>query len=64
MKPSLTFEEKITVAYLHHVHGVEQQLLGIATGVNMGRINEACVAVEEAFNPKQKATASYLARLV
>lgn len=48
MKPSLTFEEKITVAYLHYVHGVEQQLLGIAMGVNMGRL--ITVRHDENFN--------------
>lgn len=46
MKASLTFEEKVTAAYLHYAHGVEQQLIAIAMGVNMGRVNEACLAIK------------------
>ena len=46
MKTSLTFEEKITAAYLHYCRGVEQQSIAMAMGVNIGRVNEACIAIK------------------
>ena len=51
MRASLTFEEKITAAYLHYVREVEQQTIAMAMGVNMGRVNEACMAVKHALQP-------------
>ena len=53
-KTALTCNEKLTVAYLHYVRGVEQQDLAVAFAVNMGRVNEACLAVRDALNGKKK----------
>ena len=50
-KTALTFDERITAAYLHYVQGVEQHVIAMAMGVNMGRVNEACVAVRKALTP-------------
>jgi len=47
-KTALTFEEKITVAWAHHVQGVDQHVLAALMGVNQGRIAEACTAVRTA----------------
>jgi len=44
-KTSLTFQEQITAAHLHFVQGLDQHIIAFAMGVNMGRINEACMAV-------------------
>jgi len=42
-KTALTFEEKITAAFMHYVRGVSQQNIAIMMGgVNGGRINDAC----------------------
>ena len=49
-KTALTFEEKVTAAWMHHVHGVDQHIIAMAMGVNMGRVNEACVAVRKALD--------------
>lgn len=52
-KADLSTEERITVAYLYHVRGVEQQDLAAAYNVNSGRISEACTAIAMAAqNPK------------
>lgn len=52
-KTDLTVEERIIVAYLHHIRGVEQQDLAAAYNVNSGRISEACTALAMAAqNPK------------
>ena len=51
MKASLTFEERITAAYLHHVQGVEQQIIAMAMGVNIGRVSEACAMIKDAAQP-------------
>lgn len=48
LKTTLTAEEVYKVAYLHHVMGVEQLALSIAFSVNVGRISEACTAMEYA----------------
>jgi hypothetical protein len=48
-KGSLTFEEKITAAYLHYVQGIDQHVIATAMLVNQGRINEACVAIRRAL---------------
>ena len=55
MKPqtALTFEQKIAVAYAHHVLG--QKIHHIAVhyqGINQGRLSEACKAVEDALKGK------------
>jgi DNA-binding transcriptional regulator LsrR (DeoR family) len=47
-KTSLTLDERITAAYLHYVQGIEQHVIAIAMGVNMGRVNEACLAIKRA----------------
>lgn len=49
-KTALTFEEKITVAFMHYVRGIHQQDLAILYCVNMGRVNEACMAIKTALN--------------
>ena len=51
IKTALTFEEKVTAAYLHHAQGVDQHVIAMAMGVNMGRVNKACVAVRKALTP-------------
>ena len=49
-KTSLTFEEKIKVAYLHYCKGIDQYLIAeIFDGINQGRINEACVTIKKAL---------------
>jgi hypothetical protein len=52
-KTALTFEERITAAYLHYVRGVEQQDIAVAFSVNMGRVNEVCLAVRDALRPPE-----------
>jgi hypothetical protein len=47
-KTTLTTEEIYKAAYLHHVLGVEQHVLSVAYSVNVGRISEACAAMEYA----------------
>jgi hypothetical protein len=55
-KTALSFEEKITAAHLHYVQGVDQHVIAFAMSVNMGRVNEACLAVRQALiKPKLKA---------
>ena len=48
LKTTLTTDEIYRAAYLHHVLGVEQQVLSVAFSVNVGRISEACAAMEYA----------------
>jgi len=51
-KTSLTFEEKITCAFMHYVRGVSQQDIAIMMGgVNSGRVNEACQAIRKTLTP-------------
>ena len=52
-KTALTFEEKITAAHLHYVQGIDQHVIAFAMNVNMGRVNEACLAVKHALIPKE-----------
>jgi hypothetical protein len=53
-KTALTFEEKITAAHLHYVQGVDQHVIAFAMGgVNPGRVNEACVTIREALEPRR-----------
>lgn len=54
MRTSLTFEEKITVAWAHYVRGIAQQDLAALYNINQGRISEACKAVERTFRDQQK----------
>lgn len=55
-KKALTFEEKITAAYLYYVRGNDQQDIAIAMGgVNMGRVNEACGTIKDALLKDQRA---------
>ena len=42
----LTWEERIMVAYFHHVEGDEQAKLARMMRVNQGRIAEACKAIK------------------
>jgi hypothetical protein len=53
-KTALTFEEKITAAYLHYVHDVDQHIVALAYGINQGRINEACIAIRDALQDKER----------
>ena len=49
-KTALTFEEKITAAFMHYVRAIDQQDIAIMMGgVNGGRVNEACKAVSIAL---------------
>lgn len=52
VKASLTFEEKVTAAYLHFAQGVDQHVIASAMLVNPGRVAEACIAAREALKPK------------
>lgn len=54
MKTQLTPNERIKAAYLHYVKGTEQHTIAIAFEVNVGRVNEACLAIKfAADDPKQ-----------
>jgi hypothetical protein len=50
-KTALTFEEKITAAFMHYVRDIDQQDIAMLYGVNIGRVNEACLAVRKTFIP-------------
>lgn len=50
MKGELTFKERIKAAYLHYVLDMPQQEIAVAFEVNIGRVNEACLAIELAAN--------------
>lgn len=47
---ALTFEQQVTAAFVHYVRGVEQQDIAMLFSTNIGRVNEACVAVRRALN--------------
>lgn len=53
-RTSLTFEEKIIVAWSYHVRGIAQQDLASIFNINQGRISEACTAVERALKQTDK----------
>jgi len=58
-KTSLTFEEKITCAFMHYVRGIAQQDIAIMMGgVNAGRVNEACLAIRKTLMPPGSAETS------
>lgn len=59
-RTTLTFEEKITVAWAYHVRGISQQDLSGIFNINSGRISEACKAVESALKDYPKTTVSSL----
>lgn len=44
----LTPNQRIEVAYMHFVLGLEQQAIAGVMRINSGRINEACKAIKEA----------------
>jgi DNA-binding transcriptional regulator LsrR (DeoR family) len=46
--PALTFEQKVIAAYLHYVRGVTQDDIASAFAVNIGRVNEAVLAIKAA----------------
>ena len=52
-RTSLTFEEKITVAWAYHVRGISQQDLAAIFNINSGRISEACKTVERALKEEK-----------
>jgi len=56
-KTALTFEERITAAFMHYVRGIAQQDIAIMMGgVNGGRVNRACLVIKEAaLLPENKA---------
>lgn len=56
-KTSLTFAEKITVAWAYHVKGVDQHTLAAIYGVNSGRISEACRTIEMALKDEKNTRA-------
>lgn len=49
-KTALTFEEEITSAFMHYVRKIDQQDIAMVYGVNIGRVNEACLTVKHALN--------------
>jgi hypothetical protein len=53
-KTALTFEEKITSAYLHYVHDVDQHIIALCFGINQGRVNEACITIRDALQEKER----------
>lgn len=56
LKAALTVEERIKSAYLHYILGIEQHAIAVAFEVNIGRVNEACLAIlAAAQNPKEGA---------
>ena len=50
-KTALTFEEKITAAFMHYVRDIDQQDIAMLYGVNGGRVNEACQVIKHALMP-------------
>ena len=46
----LTPEQKITIAYMHYIRGIQQQDLAAMYNVNSGRISEACRLVGSAVD--------------
>ena len=50
MSPPLTPEQMLRVATAHIISHVDQHTLAALMGVNQGRINEACKAIEWAIN--------------
>ena len=46
-KTALTFEEKITAAFMHYVRQIDQQDIAMMYGVNIGRVNEACNVIRK-----------------
>lgn len=52
-RTSLTFEEKIIVAWSYHVRGISQQDLAAIFNINSGRISEACKTVERALKEEK-----------
>lgn len=50
-KTALSFEEKIKAAYLYFYRGIDQHTIAeiVFDGINQGRVNEACTAVELAL---------------
>ena len=55
-KTALTFEEKITAAFMHYVRKIDQQDIAIMMGgVNGGRVNTACLTIKHALlEPKSR----------
>lgn len=51
---ALSFEEKITAAYMHYVRGLFQEDIAAIYGVNQGRVNEACLTIKQALTPQPK----------
>jgi len=51
---SLSFEDKVRVAWAYHCEHIPQQTLASLYGVNAGRISEACTAVTKALGETEK----------
>lgn len=49
-KAALEPDEVLRVAYAHLVNNVDQHVLASLMGVNPGRVNEACKAIEWAMS--------------
>jgi len=50
MKTQLTPEEKLRAAHAHIINGVDQHVIASLFGVNMGRVNEAIMAIRDAIS--------------
>ncbi len=55
-KTALTFEEKVKAAYLHFYRGIDQHTIAeiVFDGINQGRVNQACTAVERALKGEEE----------
>lgn len=36
---------------MHYVRNIDQQDIAMMYGINMGRVNEACLCIKHALNP-------------
>ena len=63
MNGTLTPTEKLTCAYMHYVEGIEQQQLAMIYRVNMGRVNEACQAVNSVLKISERKKNDVVGRL-
>jgi hypothetical protein len=54
MRAELTFEQRIAAAYAHYCQGVPQDVIASILLVNMGRVNEACLAIKQAAKRGRK----------
>jgi hypothetical protein len=50
MKTQLTPDEKLRAAHAHLILGVDQAIIAMLFGVNLGRVNEAVMEVRKSVN--------------